>query len=78
VPGIPRVSWKRFIIGLILFLAGMALLIFFGHWHPVAYFVSIAVLLTGFAIAMWGYAGIFISRFARLRNARGRRGHRRE
>ncbi|GGW90965.1 hypothetical protein [Alteromonas halophila] len=63
------ISWRRFKRGLALFICGVGLLLTVGHLAAV-YYLSLAILLTGFAIAMWGYAGIFLSRFAGLKNNR--------
>lgn len=64
-------SWRRFKLGLALFACGVLVLLPLGH-IPVAYYLSLAILLLGFAIAMWGYAGIFLQRFAGLKNARNK------
>lgn len=64
-------SWRRFKLGLALFAGGVALLLTVGN-SPVFYYLSLAVLLPGFGIAMWGYAGIFLSRFSGLNQQRFR------
>ncbi len=64
-------SWRRFKLGLALFAGGVLVLLTLGH-IPVAYYLSLAVLLCGFSIAMWGYAGIFLQRFSGLKHARNK------
>lgn len=59
-------SWRRFKWGLGVFLAGMAGLLLTGHGHPVAYYMSMTILLSGFVLAMAGYAGIFWQRISGL------------
>lgn len=68
----PQRCWRRFIAGLAIFIVGAGLLFGTAHlspallYHPVLYWFSAAVLLTGFALAMSGYLGIFIQRFTGL------------
>lgn len=62
-------SWRRFKLGLTLFACGVLLLLTLGS-YAVVYYLSLAILLPGFGIAMWGYAGIFLSRFSGLKNTR--------
>jgi hypothetical protein len=63
-------SWQRFKIGLAIFVAGVVLLFSISDIHIVLHYVSLAVLLCGFAYSMWGYMGIFLQRFASLKNAK--------
>lgn len=61
-------SWQRFKIGLAIFVVGVLLLFLTSHIHIALYYLSISVLLVGFAIAMFGYFGIFIQRFSFIKN----------
>jgi len=61
-------SWQRFKLGLALFVAGVAQLFLLSPLHISLYYYSLATLLIGFIIAMIGYAGIFLHRFAFLKN----------
>jgi len=61
-------SWQRFKIGLGLFGIGAALFIFISSLHIAAHYASLALLLSGFAYAMFGYAGIFLNRFHSLKS----------
>ncbi|AUC90442.1 MAG: hypothetical protein CL600_03760 [Alteromonas sp.] len=61
-------SWQRFKIGLTIFAVGVVLLFFISHLYAVLHYFSVAVLLCGFAYAMWGYFGIFMQRFSSLKN----------
>lgn len=60
-------SWQRFKLGLVLFAIGAGLLLSVATFALWLYWLSLAVLLSGFAIAMLGYAGIFLQRFSRVR-----------
>ncbi|QJR80851.1 hypothetical protein CA267_008690 [Alteromonas pelagimontana] len=62
----PVTSWNRFKLGLVIFLVGVALLFIAGPIHIGLHFFALAVLLCGFAIAMTGYAGIFLQRITSL------------
>ena len=61
-------SWQRFKLGLALFVVGAFCLLLLSRLHPVIYFISLGTLLLGFAIAMLGYLGIFLQRFASFKN----------
>ncbi|TAP42165.1 hypothetical protein [Alteromonas sp. KUL49] len=61
-------SWQRFKIGLGLFAVGAALFIFTSSIHIATHYTSLALLLGGFAYAMFGYAGIFLNRFNSLKS----------
>jgi hypothetical protein len=57
-------------MGLAIFVAGVVLLFSISSIHVSLHYVSLAVLLCGFAYSMWGYLGIFLQRFAALKNAK--------
>jgi hypothetical protein len=61
-------SWQRFKLGLGLFVVSAFCLLLFSRLHPAIYFISLGTLFVGFAIAMLGYWGIFLQRFARFKN----------
>lgn len=61
-------SWRRFKLGLALFVAGVVQLFTLSHLSTFLYYYSIATLLVGFVIAMSGYIGIFMQRFAFLKD----------
>lgn len=61
-------SWQRFKLGLGLFVVSAFCLLLLSSVHPFLYFTSLGLLLIGFAIAMFGYAGIFLQRFASFKN----------
>lgn len=69
-------SWQRFITGLVIFMAGVVMLMLLAERHRVLYYLSVAVLLCGFAIAMWGYWRIFITRFSAFKHIRPPADHR--
>lgn len=60
-------SWQRFLVGLILFGVGLVALLGLGDLAYWVYVTALCVLLVGFVIAMSGYLGLFIQRFAFLR-----------
>jgi uncharacterized membrane protein YidH (DUF202 family) len=60
--------WQRFKLGLSLFVVGVVLLFTLSTYHPLLNYLSIAVLIIGFAIAMLGYSGIFLQRFSSFKN----------
>ncbi|MEW9797766.1 hypothetical protein [Alteromonas sp. CYL-A6] len=66
-------SWQRFKAGLLLFAPGALLLLSAGDLHIAFYVVSLMLLTVGFVLAMWGYAGIFISRFSGLKPPSGKK-----
>ncbi|RDV24915.1 hypothetical protein DXV75_12280 [Alteromonas aestuariivivens] len=51
-------------------MAGLSGLVLLSERHAVANGLALVVLLGGFAIAMTGYAGIFVQRFSGLRQLR--------
>jgi len=57
-------SWQRFKIGLSIFVVGAVCLLLLSQYHIVIYLFSLATLFIGFAFAMYGYVGIFLSRFS--------------
>ena len=61
-------SWQRFKLGLVLFVAGVCLLLTISALHIFLYYVALIILLLGFVIAMTGYAGIFMQRFSFIKN----------
>ncbi|WP_414829049.1 hypothetical protein [Alteromonas sp. H39] len=66
----PQQRWQGFIRGLVLFSMGALLLIFTAEYSVWLYWLSLAVLLTGFAIAMRYYAGIFLQRMSAFKDAK--------
>tara|TARA_B100001063_G_C16735080_1_gene541531 strand:+ start:961 stop:1194 length:234 start_codon:yes stop_codon:yes gene_type:complete len=61
-------SWRRFKLGLALFVAGVVQLFAISHFSTFLYYYSLTTLLVGFVIAMSGYVGIFMQRFAFLKD----------
>lgn len=61
-------SWQRFKVGLAIFVAGVVLLFSLSHVHLAFYYLSVGILLIGFGYAMLGYAGIFLQRFAFIKD----------
>lgn len=61
----PKKSWRHFLMGLGIFLLG---LFFTLYDHQLAWLSSAGLfpLFCGFILAMYGYLGIFASRFNRL------------
>lgn len=63
----PHGSWRRFIIGLLIFISGLSGLLLHtlsqSAWLDI---LCIIIMLVGFVYAMYGYLGIFASRFNRL------------
>ncbi|MCW8093322.1 hypothetical protein [Alteromonas sp. ASW11-130] len=65
-------SWHRFKWGLLVFALGASGMLFTDEQSIVTLWVSVAIMLLGFALAMSGYLGIFLNRFNRLRETRSR------
>ena len=63
----PQRNWRRFIIGLLIFISGLSGLLLHtlsqSTWLDI---LCIIIMLIGFVYAMYGYLGIFASRFNRL------------
>ena len=57
-------SWRRFKLGV----AGVVQLFTLSHLSTFLYYYSVTTLLVGFVIAMSGYIGIFMQRFAFLKD----------
>lgn len=63
----PQGSWRRFILGLLIFISGLSGLLL--NTQPQSAWLDnlcVLVMLIGFGFAMIGYVGIFASRFNRL------------
>ncbi|NMH60744.1 hypothetical protein [Alteromonas ponticola] len=65
-------SWHRFKWGLLVFALGASGMLFADAQSIVTLWVSVTIMLIGFALAMSGYVGIFLNRFNRLRETRSR------
>ncbi|WP_265617750.1 hypothetical protein [Alteromonas aquimaris] len=65
-------SWHRFKWGLLVFALGASGMLFADAQSIITLWVSVAIMLMGFALAMSGYIGIFLNRFTRLRESRSR------
>ncbi len=65
-------SWHRFKWGVLVFVLGAGGLFVTDENSIETLWLSVAVMLLGFALAMSGYIGIFLNRFNRLRDARSR------
>ncbi|MCU7553537.1 hypothetical protein OCL06_02860 [Alteromonas sp. ASW11-19] len=66
----PTQRWQGFLLGLAVFALGAALLLILGDRSRGWYWLSLAVLFGGFAIAMRCYISLFLSRFDFLRHAK--------
>ncbi|WP_051275484.1 hypothetical protein [Aestuariibacter salexigens] len=68
----PQKSWAHFKVGLIVFFVGALCIQFSPQFIEYLYHAGIAIVLAGFAIAMYGYVGIFANRFSRFIERRPR------
>ena len=66
----PQQRWHGFVRGLVIFLLGALLLVFTAEYAVWLYWLSLTILLTGFAIAMRYYAEIFIQRMGAFKEAK--------
>lgn len=66
----PTQRWQGFLLGLGVFALGAALLLLLGDQHQGWYWLSLAVLFGGFALAMRCYISLFLARFNSLRHAK--------
>ncbi len=66
-------SWGRFKAGLVLFIVGATMLMTVSHYHPALYYLSLAILFTGFIIAMSGYLTILWQRLKGMNPANKRK-----
>ncbi|WP_218310509.1 hypothetical protein [Alteromonas antoniana] len=66
----PQQRWQGFVRGLVIFSLGALLLVFTAEYAVWLYWLSLAILFTGFAIAMRYYAGIFMQRISSFGDAK--------
>jgi hypothetical protein len=62
----PSLSWKRFRMGIVVFVLGAATLYMSQRVNTNLYWPGAFIVVVGFGISMWGYWGIFANRFAHL------------
>lgn len=74
----PQQRWQGFVRGLVIFILGALLLMGTADYAAWLYWLSLAVLFTGFAIAMRYYAGLFFQRIGAFREAKRLLTHRDE
>lgn len=63
----PKRSWRLFLIGLALFWLCASAFIFISNIPTMLLYPLLAILLIAFALAVYGYVGIFATRIANLR-----------
>lgn len=66
----PQQRWQGFVRGLVIFTLGALLLVFTAEYSVWLYWLSLAILFTGFAVAMRFYAGLFMQRMSSFREAK--------
>ncbi|NOU52770.1 hypothetical protein HG263_19875 [Pseudoalteromonas sp. JBTF-M23] len=62
----PKLSLKRFLIGLGLFIAAVSAIGYGYYQHPMAQLFGLVLLVPAVFFALWGYIGIFANRFAQI------------
>ncbi|MBD1582009.1 hypothetical protein [Pseudoalteromonas sp. S16_S37] len=62
----PKLSLKRFFIGLGLFIAAVSAIGYGYYYQPLAQLLGLALLVPAVFFALWGYIGIFANRFAQI------------
>ncbi|MCF6435483.1 MULTISPECIES: hypothetical protein [Pseudoalteromonas] len=62
----PKVSLKRFLIGIALFGCALAAIAYGYYFQPVVQIVGLIILGPAMFFALWGYLGIFANRFAQI------------
>ncbi|CAM4088176.1 hypothetical protein [Pseudoalteromonas byunsanensis] len=62
----PKVSLKRFLIGIILFGCAVAAIAYGYYYQPVVQLVGLIIMIPALFFALWGYLGIFANRFSQV------------
>ncbi|BBN82815.1 hypothetical protein PA25_28000 [Pseudoalteromonas sp. A25] len=62
----PKLSLKRFFIGLGLFALAVGAISYGYYYQPIVQLLGLALLVPAVFFALWGYIGIFANRFAQV------------
>lgn len=62
----PKLSLKRFFIGLGLFCIAVGTIGYGYYYQPIVQLIGLILLVPALFFALWGYLGIFANRFAQI------------